>query len=702
MEKEIEKNDENNCIGLFKNLINELTSREISILQVAQENAGVITLNNNDCLWIEQLSRASLENEEEYFPKLDTQLNFNFLYVQSYIIRSYLLLCRINYRHIQQKYQCYLQLNINHTIDENTINRNDTTSDSSELEYEWNELKEMNLDKLSNGYSFLRHISVLLKNHPKDLSSKNLYEFVLIIDNDNKFYQQIEQYEIKDFALSHINYVCQLYEKTINNFHHSFNNVSHLLRIPIENQLDEQVNIILNTTFIQSSDNTDKEKLQINIKTITDLLNDLKEYENFLLAQSSLSLTETCGHLGIDNVILSLISEEIKCKNYVPLAIKLTEIRSKLQEQTIDIEEKDIKLWNENVDIQLSGQDTSKNVFRLLKDPNLDIKTIFGDGGGQDPFGDGSGQDQFGNGGGQVLFGNIGSQVLFGDVGGQDPFRDVGDQDPFGNIGSQHSSENVRGQDPSENVGGQNLSGNVGGQNLSGKIGGQDPVVNPPRPASPSIDQKSEYTSLFELTIKSIPLTSSTLFDQIQKIQSPISTKATRVPLIHPNGTLERHLCKVEKLYELLNKEFQEKNYDFNRFIIIDQNQLFVDFTNTSNKVPSYISSEYRIIEKKLLISVILDYQQDQIEYLATTQCQISSVINQFIIDRKLNFPSPDAYLSLFDKLGKYIKTDSPISDIYRSDNEDSIYIKITKSENKSNTLCEITVRPEQGKIFRR
>ncbi|CAF1352378.1 unnamed protein product, partial [Didymodactylos carnosus] len=92
----------------LKDIINEL-SREMSILQITQGNMGVITLNKMDCQWIEQLSRASLENEKDYFIKLNTPLNFNFLYVQSYLIRTYLLYCRINYEHIKGKYQCYTQ-----------------------------------------------------------------------------------------------------------------------------------------------------------------------------------------------------------------------------------------------------------------------------------------------------------------------------------------------------------------------------------------------------------------------------------------------------------------------------------------------------------------------------------------------------------------------------------------------------------------
>ncbi|CAF4202353.1 unnamed protein product, partial [Rotaria sordida] len=94
-------------LGSLKDIICELSKREISILQIAQENMGIITLNKMNCQWTEQLSQASLENENNYFLTIDTTLKFNFLYVQSYLIRTYLLYCHINYQHIKGKYQCY-------------------------------------------------------------------------------------------------------------------------------------------------------------------------------------------------------------------------------------------------------------------------------------------------------------------------------------------------------------------------------------------------------------------------------------------------------------------------------------------------------------------------------------------------------------------------------------------------------------------
>ncbi|CAF1461197.1 unnamed protein product [Didymodactylos carnosus] len=181
-------------------IINELSEREMSILQITQGNMGVITFNKMDCQWIEQLSRASLENEKDYFIKLNTPLKFNFLYVQSYLIRTYLLFCRINYEHIKGKYQCYTQRKPPIT----TINLavNDGDDDNTLLADEWNHLEHKAFDQLENEYNLLQRIIDVLRNSPEDYSSKKVSEFIQNTNYDDRFAQQFEQYRMKDFSLS--------------------------------------------------------------------------------------------------------------------------------------------------------------------------------------------------------------------------------------------------------------------------------------------------------------------------------------------------------------------------------------------------------------------------------------------------------------------------------------------------------------------
>ncbi|CAF1430544.1 unnamed protein product [Rotaria sordida] len=84
---------------------------------IAQENMGIITLNKMNCQWIEQLSRASLENENNYFITIDTSLKFNFPY------------------HIEGNYQCYTRKKIPITTNDIDMNSNTLLID------EWNQLE---------------------------------------------------------------------------------------------------------------------------------------------------------------------------------------------------------------------------------------------------------------------------------------------------------------------------------------------------------------------------------------------------------------------------------------------------------------------------------------------------------------------------------------------------------------------------------
>jgi hypothetical protein len=103
--------------------------------------------------------------------------------------------------------------------------------------------------------------------------------------------------------------------------------------------------------------NTDK--IQSTIQTITELLDELKSAEDTLLQQSAQSLIEICEHVAIENLVLSWIPKGIKCENYVALNIHLIQTRSILQERKVNIEEKEMKLWEENF-----NSDEQVNVFR--------------------------------------------------------------------------------------------------------------------------------------------------------------------------------------------------------------------------------------------------------------------------------------------------------------------------------------------------
>ncbi|CAF4828870.1 unnamed protein product, partial [Rotaria sp. Silwood2] len=300
LEKETTTNEETNAINLLKNLIKELSSREISILQVIHQTTGVITLSNNDCLSIERLARASLQIGEEYFSQWNTKFTFNFLYVQSYIIRTYLLFCPINYSHIHRRYQCYTQRQIISDIDKTMSNNDDDTSKiSNDPRFDY--LKQMSLGKLYNGYNLLRQITKMLSHSDHESTDVNLYEFTNSTDRDNQLYEQLEKYEIQNFELRYISDVCRRYEKLIGNFQYSLISVSHLLCIPIDNETNNQLDEILDTTLIKAYYDSTTNQLQSTVRTITEFLNALNEIEDTLLQQSSstcsssLSLESTCN-----------------------------------------------------------------------------------------------------------------------------------------------------------------------------------------------------------------------------------------------------------------------------------------------------------------------------------------------------------------------------------------------------------------------
>ncbi|CAF1430588.1 unnamed protein product, partial [Rotaria sordida] len=626
------------------------------IMRILSNNTGVITLTDNNYSWIEQLCQASLMNKEEYFPTSDTQFNFDFLYVQSYIIRTYLLFCRINYRHIAQKYQCHIRQTqiTTTTIDTEIFDLGENYSvllNSEQLEIEWNHLKDMLLDKLYHSNNLLRQISRILKHHPEDVSFKNLYDFIESTDRDTSFRDQLEKYEIKNFQLCYIQHIRKLYENSINGFEYLFTDVSDLLRIPIDDNLKHELKQIFDTKLIQIDYNTEIDQLNLTIQSITQLLNELKSIQDTLSQQSTQSLTIICEHLNIINTILSLIPESIKCENYVTLCIILIQLRSTLQEQTINIEEKKMKLWNENFDLQSHQQGYSKegNRFHNYLKPDNNQTTNSSD------------QDDW-----NLLDGNYG------------------------------------------------YSG--GYMNDSDDLLADDYVLLTPQPENTTIpiqqiyqkalvEQKLEYVSIFELSLKFVPLASTVMTQQLlnkqQQVQmeSANSTKAIKFFFIHPDSKSTTHLTRSENLYEQLKKIVKEKKYNLNTLAIINKNEIFVDLMTNSSSLPNQISSEYRILEKTLLVHIQFQFQTKLFEYWTTLSANISTLIDCFIDDSGLKSTSPDVCFCFTDELGKCIDNGT-IADIYQTnDNNNSnttIYITVTEENSNTANACEVTLRSKQ------
>ncbi|CAF1416941.1 unnamed protein product, partial [Rotaria sordida] len=635
LETEIKNHGDILDLGPLKDIIFELSKREISILQIVQENMGIITLNKMDYQWIEQLSRASLENENNYFITIDKSLKFNFLYVQSYLIRTYLLYCRINYQHIKGKYQCYTRKKISIITNDIDMNFNILLID------EWNHLEQKNLIELQNESNLLQQIMNILKNSSENYSSMKLSEFIQNTNYDHRFIQQFQQYQIKDFPLLQIKDICQLYEQSINHFQHRFINVSHLIRVPLDKKLNDELDHILKSSFISSQDQTKKEEFQDKIRIITEFLNDLKDAEDLLASQWSQSFIETCEYLRIENPIIKLIPKEIKCENYVALCLKFIEIRSQLQEQTINIEEKTNDLWNAHFDISNINQ-SNENRFQIFRNKNdnflhIDSNSIL-----------------------SLDFLPLSSPQL-----------------------TDTTTDSINWLDIFDNL-----------------ITSTE-IQEPQHFSSQSIhEEKINYTSLFKLKLTSILLSSSVLFEnsRIQAEQLTSKMPNTHIVITYLDGKQERYLCKPEKFYEQLKKIFEKKKYNSNTIVIIDSNQVFIDFmTKTINSSLSSIETEYRIVEKTLLIPIVLEFENNSLKYFVTTEATLTSILSRFILDQQLKFNPSENYFSVFDVFGRYIADDCQITSLFYSNEQTSIHIQVFQCNTKDvNICCEVTLITDQ------
>lgn len=633
--------DENNTdmFGALKSLVKNLTSKEVSILQIIHDNIGLIALSDNDRSWIEQLSCASLINEnDDYFRRANSQLNFNFIYLQSYIIRTYFLFCRINYRHIIQTYLCHVKRSQS-MIDGEVLNLGGNYGNMlspEQLETDWNDLKEMYLDKLYHGHNLLRQIAILLKNDQTDFSNRNLYQFVESQGHDSTLYEQIKHYEIKDFQLCYIDHIRQLYANSISGFQHLFTDVSQLLRVPIEHEIDDELNRMLAAAFISIDYAGNINELMSTIQNITDLLNDLRSSERHLFGQLTCSLKETCTILGIENSILVFIPDEVKCENYVAVSIHLIRTRTMLQERVVNIEEKQTVQWDENFNDKSNEQEARKeNHFRdLLQEPVASETKTFGD-----------------------------------------------DEDIWGDILDR--------QIPTEPP-----------------VNGIFPLQNPnPTPEDIVDDESIDYSSLFELYIKFVPVESSVLFEQIhQQYEQPLAeamplNKAQKIIVTLPDGKPRTSLWRIENLFEKLRELFNKEKFAFDALVVIDKNEILLDFTDKNSRLPKQISSEYFIIEKTSLFIIQFHYQENIFEYSTTDKCNISTLINRFISDNNIGTSSNNHYLCFFDQNGTSIENRTIANLVQKLGSIENrrISITVTEENNQTSRLCEVTFRPKQS-----
>ena len=638
-------NNGNHVADSMKNVINNLSSKEISLLQIVRDNTGVITFTDDDFQWIEQLSRALLINvNDEYFQRVDAPMNFDFLYLQSYIIRTHLLFCRINYKHVIQNYQCYVRrTNVN--TENGTLDLDEKYClelNHQQLEIDWNHLKEMQMDKLYHGHHLLRKISFILKNQQEDRSQINLFEFIQSIGDDQNIRHQIQQNEIKDFQLCYIDQIRRLYENSISDFQHLFTDVSQTLRTPIDPQVETELDETFQAVIISIIDDNNVNQIQSTIKQITDLLNDLRSVEHHLCGQWARPLKEICQALEIENSILDLIPDGIKCENYVALNIHIIWMRRILQERIVNIEEKETEQWDENIDVHPPEQNHYKqtNRFRdLLTEPASS---------------------------------NEAPKELI-DSGSGDIWLD--------------------GYEDQEEISNSLLDENEFKTSLR-----SSPIH------SAVVEERPTYSTLFELNLKYDPLSSSCLFEEIhnqcEESLTPTAPLNKAQKLITcPNGERKSRLWKNENLFEKLRKFFETENYDTSRYIVIDKNEILVDFTNHDARLPKAISSEYFIIERTSVFSIQFHFRAKIFEYFTTSKSTIVNLINRLISDYDIKTSSKDTFLCFCNAHGETIDNVSIANLINRTTliQQKTISIFITEEDSSSTMLCEVIFKLRRG-----
>ncbi|CAF1263604.1 unnamed protein product [Rotaria sp. Silwood1] len=202
------------------------------------------------------------------------------------------------------------------------------------------------------------------------------------------------------------------------------------------------------------------------------------------------------------------------------------------------------------------------------------------------------------------------------------------------------------------------------------------------------------------ILIKCVPLTSSLFAKKIHEQQEKIEesfTKARKFTINFPDGRSQIYLWRVEQLYERLRKIFDENKYDSNRFVVVDNNQIFIDFIK-NNRLPHRLTPQYDIIQRDLLIPTHFYYKNNSFKYLITPNCEIADIIDHFIGENNVRSTSSDMYLCFFDKSGKIIEGGKMNEILKVNNNSLPFIVTVEEMASSTSTLCELTIQLSKGK----
>jgi hypothetical protein len=373
------------------------------------------------------------------------------------------------------------------------------------------------------------------------------------------------------------------------------------------------------------------DKIQAMIQTITKLINDLKNSKDIILQQSSQLFVEICLHLAIENPILEWIPSGIRCENYVPLNIHLVRIRSILQEQKFNIEEKTIILWQEQTNEQ---GETDENFF-------------------------------------QPSYRNDESET-------SEPEETNNESAPSSPPAIEENS--VDKNQPSYSIPSSPLQ--------------ETPEVH-------HLEEPLVYSSLFQFDMKLVPCSSSNFLQQLHQYrieriaEAILEPKVPKFAITHPNGVATKLMFKADKFQERLRKIFDDHHYDHDQYVLVDKNEIFVDF-NKNEFHPSQISSlEYRIVEREHLVCVEFQFRSSTMEYHTTSTNRIATVIKYFIDVNQPQDITTDTYLCFFDRYEACIE-DVSMEDL-REKKAKLVSIIVKEKTLVNNMLCEINLAGEES-----
>ncbi|CAF1513862.1 unnamed protein product [Adineta steineri] len=219
----------------------------------------------------------------------------------------------------------------------------------------------------------------------------------------------------------------------------------------------------------------------------------------------------------------------------------------------------------------------------------------------------------------------------------------------------------------------------------------------------PTTTTTFDYESLFQLDVKSVPLTTSILFEQIHNQKEESITvdlkKALKFSINHPDGKVTSSFWKGENLFHKLREMFKKEKYDENVFVIIDKNGILPDFLNESTSVPKRMSQEYFIIQKESLFQIEFRFQDNNFKYFVSSHVKIPSIIERLLTDYNIKPPSDENYLCFFNEHKKTIENETIADLVKQTNNPESKIIPIIITEDNLNTssLYQITLQTKQN-----